>query len=466
MGAISYLRDRLTNVMSGMGTTADKRTGLYYSFIPLTGEQAEAGYRSSWLIRKIVDVPPFDMTREWRDWQADGSDIEAIEAEERRLQLRAKAQRALVLARLFGGSAIILGTGDSDTEQPLRTDAVRKAGLAYVHVMSRWQIAEGQPRLDPADPWFGQPDFFTITGANNLQVRLHPSRVVAFVGQRAPEGGFHSNASWFWGDPIMQSIGDAVKNADLAQSGFAALIDEAKLDIVKMPNLLSLWSTDEHEQRLMGRLNAAQLGKSTFRALLLDKEEEWEQRQVTWAGIPDIMMAFLNIVAGAADIPATRLLGQSPKGLQSTGDGEERDYRAMVKARQNELLRPALERIDELLIPSALGSVASDVYWEFAPLDQPDQKDAATVEKTFAEAAQAYANSGVVPDAALSAIVKNRIVESGQWPGSEAAFEEAEAAGEDPAMSEEDIPDIEKAPPADEPPQTGATGRARRRRRQ
>jgi phage-related protein (TIGR01555 family) len=79
-------------------------------------------------------------------------------------------------------------------------------------------------------------------------------------------------------------------------------------------------------------------GKSNWRALMLDTEDEWQQMQVNWSGIPAVMDSFLLVVAGAADIPMTRLLGQSPKGLQSTGDGEERDYQSMIKARQDELL--------------------------------------------------------------------------------------------------------------------------------
>jgi uncharacterized protein len=438
MGRVLSILDRLTNVMSGMGTTIDRRTFSRYVFAPMTGEEAEAAYRTSWLVRKIIDIPPFDMTREWRDWQAQAADIEKIEAEEKRLQLRAKCQRALILARLYGGGALILGTADDDTEEPLRPDSVRKDGLAYVHVLSRQQLSEGQPRLDPTDPWFGQPDRFTINGSNGQQVHLHPSRVVAFVGQRVPEGGFYSAASWFWGDPIMQSIGEAVKNADTAQGGFASLIDEAKLDIIRIPDLMSYWATDEHEKQLAKRLAAANTGKSTYRALMLDKEEEWEQREVTWAGIPDIITSYLQVVAGAADIPITRLLGVSPKGLQSTGDGEERDYHSMVKARQEELLCPALDRIDELLLRSALGSRPSDIYYEFAPLSTLSEKDAAEVEKKAAETVKMYADTGLIPDEALSAMAKNRIVESGRWPGSEAAFEEAESAASEPPPDDDD----------------------------
>jgi phage-related protein (TIGR01555 family) len=435
MGAVINMLDRLTNIMSGKGTTADRRVYEQYAFVPISPQQAEAAYRSSWLVRKIVDIPPFDMTREWRDWQADAAAIEKLEAEERRLQLKAKCQRALVLARLFGGGALILGTGDGDPSQPIRPESVKIGGLTYVQVLSRYQLSEGgAQRLDPADPWFGQPEFFTInTGTlQGQQVRLHPSRVIAFVGQRAPEGTFISNGSWFWGDPIMQSIGSAVKNADLSQDGFAALIDEAKIDILKIPDLVARAATPEYENQMLSRLSAAAQGKSIWRMLAIDGSEDWQQKQITWNGMPEIMVSFLNAVAGAADIPLTRLLGVSPKGLQSNGDGEERDYQSMVKARQGELLCPALDQVDELLVRSALGSKPSDVYYEFAPLRQMDEQDAAEIEAKFADVFAKYAATGELPSSAMAKIIKNRMVESGRYPGSEVAFEEAEGAGDDP----------------------------------
>lgn len=442
MGVVSIIRDRLTNVMSGMGTTADKRSALFYNFIPLTGPEAEAGYRSSWLVRKIVDVPPFDMTREWRDWQTDKDSIQKLEAEEKRLRLKSKCERALVLARLFGGSAMILGTKDADTTKPLDPSRIGTGGLVYIHVMSRWQISEGQRRMDPVDPWYGQPDYFMLTGANGQQVKLHPSRVVAVIGQKAPEGGFYPSASWFWGDPIMQSIGDAVRNADLAQSGFAGLIDRAAVDVVQFKDLMSIVGTDEGEKKITARLAAMGMGKSSWRAIALDAEDKWSQMQISWAGIPDAMLAFMDVVAGAADIPLTRLLGQSPRGLQSTGDGEARDYHSMIKARQSEMLAPALDRIDELLIPSALGSRPSDVYYDFGTLDDTDEKDEAAIEFNFAQAFALKSNTGEFPAGVLAQAEMNRMLESGRYPGLESAIEEAEANPE-PEPDPTDLTTIE-----------------------
>jgi phage-related protein (TIGR01555 family) len=421
MGVVLSLLDKLSNVMSGAGTSIDKTMAARYVLTHTDLAEVEAAYRSSWLMRKIVDIPPLDMTREWRAWQAGDKHIEAIEKAERRLQIQHKAKRALTLARLWGGGMLVLGIkGDADTMQPLRP--VQKDGLAFVHVLSRHQVTIGDQITDIASPWYGEPEYYQLNDGNRL--KLHPSRVIPFVGQKAPEGTIQID-SWFWGDPLLLSIRQALQNADMAQDGFAALIDEAKVDILKIPDMMANVGTEEYQQRLLQRLMSAQMGKSTWRALMIDAEEEWDQRQVNWAGMPDVLNSYLQIVAGAADIPVTRLLGQSPRGMQSNGDGEERDYHAMIAARQDEALQPALDRLDEVLIPSALGSRPSDIWWKFNPLDKLTPKDAAEVEAKRANAVKTYADTGLFHDEALREMAKTAIIESGQWPGSEKAFEDA-----------------------------------------
>jgi hypothetical protein len=254
---------------------------------------------------------------------------------------------------------------------------------------------------------------------------LHPSRVIPFIGQKVPEGGFYQSPSWFWGDPIMQSIGSAVKNADTAQSGFASLIDRAAIDVFKFKDLIAQAGTPEGEERITRRVAWTSQSKSLHRAMLIDMEDDWEQVQANWSGIPDTLNAFLNVVAGASDIPVTRLLGQSPKGLRSTGDGEERDYHSMVKSWQDDLLAPGLFRADEVLIPSALGSRPSDVHWSFSPLAEETEAEGADIENKYADTFSKLVATGELPSSAVTKIIQNRMIESGRFPGAEKAFEDA-----------------------------------------
>lgn len=426
MGVVREFRDGLTNLMTGAGTAADKRAHAVYALRHADPAQIEAAYRSSWLMRKVVDLPPQDETRAWRRWQAAPAEIAAIEAEERRLDLRCKVRRARVLARLHGGGAILLGVGGDDPETPLDPAQVSRGSLRYAHVLSRWELGHGDRRLDPEDPWFGFPDQFTLTGRSGRQLRLHPSRVVAFVGQPLPEasaiGGSGSGRSWFWGDPLLQSIEDALKNADAAQNGFASLIDEAKVDVFGIPDLLSSLASREYEERLLKRLSLAKLGQSTHNAKIKDAGESWETRQVNWAGMPEMIDRYLQLVAGAADIPLTRLLGQAPAGLNATGESDLRNYYDAVAAKQANEIRPLLDRIDAVMLRSLFGTPPAEAWYEFAPLWQMTPKERAEVDKLNAEVAAIDARSGLLPRAALVAGRAGRVRDDGVYPGIEAAI--------------------------------------------
>ena len=102
--------DSLQNFVAGLGTSRDKASASTYSLTTPTERELSDMYRVSWLARKIVDIIPWDATRQWRKWQADAAQIEAIEALEKRLGLRVKIKEALTKARLFGGAAIYIGT--------------------------------------------------------------------------------------------------------------------------------------------------------------------------------------------------------------------------------------------------------------------------------------------------------------------------------------------------------------------
>lgn len=423
--------DGLRNVFSGMGTGADKRYhdryGMGSSDI-VDRSEVEAAYRTSWLIRKIHDLPPFDMTRQGRKWQAEGEEIAVIETAERGLQVWPKIRRAMTLARLYGGGALIMGVNQGTPDQPLAPGRIAPNALQYLHVVSRYQLTLGDLETDIMSPTFGQPRHYELTSTGSSAI-IHPSRVIPFVGQPLPEGALTTGASEaFWGDPLLQSIRDAMTQADLTQAGIASMVHEAKIDTLKIPNLSTMVATAAGEALLMARLNTANLSKSILNTRIIDGEEEWDTRELSFGSLPDILRLFLQIAAGAADIPATRLLGIAPQGMNATGDSDLRNYYDSLAAKQQSDLRPALERLDAVLLPSS--GAAADASWGFGSLWQMTPEVAATVQKTKAETAKIYADAHLVPIDALSKSVQNGLVEDGVYPGLEEALEEAEAANE------------------------------------
>lgn len=417
--------DRLVNLVSALGTAKDKSTASAYYFRELDPSQIIAAYRSDWIARKVVDIPAFDMIREGRNWQAKDTDIEKLEAEEARLQVWPKLAKVIKLARLYGGSALILGTGDANTSQPLRPESIDQGGLDFIHVASRWEITAGQINRDPASPGWGEPEDYTMSSSVGSGLKLHPSRVIPFIGAEVPDLALTTA----WGDSVLQALDDAIKNAGLASGGIAQLLQEAKVDVFKIPGFMAGMGDEAYRQKVIDRISLANQAKSITNGLLMDKEEDYQQKQISFSQLPEVLSLYLQIAAGAADIPATRLLGQSPGGMNATGASDMKNYHDRLAADQEMTLRPRLERLDEVLIRSALGTRPPEIYFEFAPLEQMSEREEAEIFEKKANAARTLAGTGgtspsLLPIEALSDGLVNMLIEDGVLPGLEAAMKE------------------------------------------
>jgi len=421
------LLDTLTNVVAGLFSAKDKLAHDRFGLFSQDRGQLDAAYRGDWIARKVIDVPPFDMTREWRRWHAAPPQIAAIEAEEARLGLQAKVARALRLARLYGGAALVLGAGDADPSQPL--PPIGPGALRYLHVMHRWEITPGEIERDVLSPLFGEPAWYQVASAGQRRagqsVRLHPSRVIRLLGAELPD--WAAQGADGWGDSVLQAVMDAIRQAGLATQGVAALIHEAKLDVIRIPSLAQSLSTQDYAAKLVDRFTLANTMKGLVNALVIDKEEEWDRKQLSFAQLPEIMQQYLQVAAGAADIPATRLLGQAPAGLNATGEGDIRNYYDRIAAEQRVVLGPALRRLDEALILSALGERPAEIHFDWAPLWQLGAVERAAVAKTKAETTAVYAAVGLIPATVLGRAVRNQVIEDGLYPGIEAAYAEFDA---------------------------------------
>jgi phage-related protein (TIGR01555 family) len=418
--------DTLVNLISGLGGLRDKSTGSAYALNLLDKGQIDAAYRGDWIARKIVEVPAFDETREWRDWQADKPQIEQLEQEEARLAVQPKVSKARKLARLYGGAALYIGV-DGDPHTPLLPDAIREGGLKYLHVLTRHEMIAGEIEHDPLSPLYGEPKLYTLAGAGTM-VEIHPSRVVRFIGADIADRALNFDG---WGDSVLQAVNDAVMHAGSAAAAIAALLQEAKVDIIKVPGFMESLGAAEYRSRIIERYSLANLGKSITNSLMIDAEEEWDHKQISFAQLPEVLNTYLQIASGAADIPATRLLGQTPGGLQSTGQSDIRNYYDRISAGQNLDLRPALTRLDEVLIRSALGSRPPGVHYTWAPLWQMTETESADVALKKAQATKIYSDAGLMPDEALAKAVQNQLLEDGTYPGLDEALDEFGTEPED-----------------------------------
>lgn len=415
--------DSLMNLVTGMGTVKAKGSATVYSFTPMTAVELEMAYRGSWMARKVVDVPAMDMCRAWRLWQADKAQIEAIEAEERRLNLQLITMRAKTMARLYGGAGILISDGTANLTKELVPERIGKGGIKFLTVVAGQNLTTADIENDPASPYYGQPRFYRLQSSNG-QVDIHPSRIVRHIGSPRPEG-LVGQANDGWGDSILEAVQRALKDAESAATNISDMTHESKIDVVRVPNLMQFAADAGYEQRFLKRMTLASMAKSMHNTLILDKEEEWESKTLSFATLPDVLDRFLQIASGAADIPATRFLGQSPAGMNSTGESDLVNYYDRISSGQELELRPAMSILDECLVRSALGSRPPEIHYRWAPLWQHSEKDRADINLKNAQAFDIDSRSGMFLTEVLAKARFNQCVEAGTYPGLEAAQEEA-----------------------------------------
>lgn len=441
MKAMKQIKDTLVSLTGKLGNFGqDKAASVVFTFVPMTPDQLMSAYRGSWLARKIVDIPASDMFRNWRDWQADENQIELLEAEEKRLNVRMKLRETMVKARLFGGAAMYISTGEADTEKPLDVNTVRKNGIRFLNVLQARQLSPDALVTDPESPYFNRPEFYTISaGVRTGAVKIHASRLVVFKGAPLPDEDLTQNPLGSgWGDSVLQACLDAIKNADSTAANIASLIFEAKIDIIKVPDLMSQLMDPVYEQELLKRFSLANVAKGLNSMLILDGAEEYGQKTANFSQLPDLMQGFLQIVSGAADIPATRLIGQAPAGMNSTGEHDLRNYYDRIQAQQTNEVGPELNILDECLIRSALGARPGRVHYIWGSLWQISDKERIEIGERAAIIITKLNDTGLYPAEALATAGANLMVEHSIMPGFQEAIDEAGGLPDYEAMTETD----------------------------
>lgn len=420
---VKFFSDKLVNLVANLGTERDKAAGSFYSLPMLTPEQASNAYRGSWLARKIVDIPALDATRQWRSWQASDEQVKRIEAEEKRLKVQQKVKEAMIKARLDGGSAIFLGTKDNDPAKPLRPESMGKGDLKYLVVLTKRQLKPGELERDVMSPNFNKPKDYQLTSATSSMVTIHPSRLIIFQGAELPDPDLPNALTDGWGDSVLTAVMQAIGHADSTMANIASLVFEAKVDVIRIPDFMANLQSDPGYPKLVQeRLMLAAAAKGINGMLLLDKDEEYETKTTAFTGLPDVADRFFQAVSGGADIPATRLLSQSPAGMSATGESDTRNYYDRVHAAQELDLRPAMETADECLIRSALGVRPREMHYVWNPLWQPTAKEKSAGALEAAQTIKTLAESRSINRDALAEAAGNMLVEQSILPGLQAAL--------------------------------------------
>lgn len=363
-------------------------------------------YRNSWLVRRIIDVVPRDMLKNWIDIESDitPEEVDKLQKAFRKNLLKQSLCKGLSWGRLYGGAAgLMMIEGQEDIlETPLDIDTVMPGDFKGLLVVDRWSGVYPQLELinDINSPEFGLPEYYLFQNyAQNEEYKVHHSRIIRFEGMQLPE--WEKQAETYWGMSVVENVYEEIKKRDNTSANIAGLIFLSNLRVLKIEDLGQLLSaTDKKAQQdFYSVIQAMNYLQSNFGMYVMSKDDDFQQFNIAnYSGLNELYKSFMYDAAGAADIPVTILYHQSPGGLNATGESDLTIYYDRIKQEQEAHLRPALEKLLPVLCMSELGYIPDDIQIEFNPIEIPNEKELADVIKSKTESILAFHDRGIISD--------------------------------------------------------------------
>ncbi len=338
------------------------------------------------LVQAIVDLPVDDALR-------GGVTIKSAELDEEQiaeLQVSLDRDNDLQIAgqaakwnRLFGGAGILVLT-DQDPETPLDLGSIGEDTPVEFRAVDMWELFWDKQNTEGYDPTIQQETFEFY---NYYGEQVHKSRVMKLKGLEAPS--FIRPRLRGWGfsvvEILVRSINQYLKATDLAFE----VLDEFKVDVFKIKNLAMSLMSPLGEEQVKRRIRIANLQKNYQNALTMDSEDDWDHKQLSFAGLGDAMMQIRMQVASDMRMPLTKLFGISAAGFNS-GEDDIEVYNAMVESQVRNKIKYDLLRMIEIKCQKLFGFVPKDLAIDFKSLRTMSSEQEETVKaQKFARLTQA-----------------------------------------------------------------------------
>jgi uncharacterized protein len=393
------------NRVTGLGMPgADKSVHSHYlAADPTNTQENQEIWRGDPMGRRIVETIPNEMLREGFRIVIEGDVPNAKELQKditafwEDLGLSQALWLALCYERAYGGGAILMGVNDLQTMN-LPLDLTKAHTFDWLTVVEPIELQAIRWQTDPQQRDFGMPSMYRLNpitpgGAKLYGVEVHNSRVVVFPGIRVSRRQVTTQAGW--GDAILTSCIAPLRDFRTAHQAAAVLANDFSQSVFKMKGLSEIISMDK-DKELVNRMRAMDISRSVVRAVLIDADEEFERKSTPLTGLPDLLDRFSTILAAAADMPLTLLMGQSPAGLNATGESDIRFFYDRVKAMQQRRLRPAVEQIVRVIMAVLEMNEPDSWSIQFAPLWQPTELEQSQARFTQSQTDEKYITLSVI----------------------------------------------------------------------
>lgn len=395
----------------------------WYASQGFIGYAACAMIAQHWLVDKACRMPARDAIRQ--GYVLDVGDEETAKRLRKRddaYSLDGNMRDLVAFGRIFGIRCVLFEVLSTDPDyylKPFNIDGVRPGCyMGMRQIDPQWMTPELTSRnlIDPASEDFFNPSFWMIGSR-----RYHKSHFHFFVPH--PVANLLKPTYNYGGVSVPQRIYERVYAAERTAN------EAPQLAMTKRTNTFQAAEGADMEAVLGNMAQFAEI-RNNYGVMVHGPDELVGQLDTALTDFDALMMSQYQLVAASANVPATKLLGTTPKGFNATGEAEAEDYREELESIQTHDLTPLLVRHYRLTARSTRVELPEEIKIQWQPLDSPTATEWATLQKTKAETDKLYFDMQAID----GIDVRSRIREDreGDYYGLEESAEEFESGEADP----------------------------------
>lgn len=418
----------------------------YFAGQGFIGWQTCAILAQNWLIDKACTVPAQDAIRHgWQIATTDGQELsnevlDDIKRGDKKYQIKRQCREFVKNGRIFGIRHALFLVDGIDYEAPFNPDGVRKGSYRGITQIDPYWISpmlDSRAAANPAAKDFYEPTWWMVNGK-----RIHKSHfVIMRNGDQVTD--ILKPSYMYGGIPVPQKIFERVYASEKTANEAPMLAMTKRLTSLKVDMGKALANQEKFNLRMEWWTQL----QNNFGVKVIDINDELAQFDTSLTSFDETIMTQYQLVAAAANMPATKLLGTTPKGFNATGEYDESSYHEELESIQEHDLSPLIERHHQLLIRSeiaprhGMAPFATEVAWNST--DSPTAKEMAEINNKKADTDMKLVTAGAVD----GTDVRNRLIQDADsgyngiedvvpgGPGDREAQQAAEAALEQPVTA-------------------------------
>lgn len=308
----------------------------------------------------IIDTKTLDTNELEQLKQAleDNGDIEAV-------------KDAIRWGQLYGGGTVMAVT-DQNSELPLDEKQLKGKRLQFL-ASDRWHCSAAGININVAEKFI----YTTVPNVfDTSMMTFDRSRVEFFNGLKCPD---HIRLQMQgWGLSIFEAIISPLTQYLKSMAVALELIDEAKIDVLKIMNLADTLISPDGERLIRKRLELVTSNKNYKSSIAMDAQDDYDQKQMHFSGLPEMIVQIQYLVCAALKRPYSKIFGKGSSGF-SSGEDDLENYNTIV---DSEIRTPATKLIKWVVNLRSLqlfGRELPDFRPRWKPLRVMTEKDEAEI---------------------------------------------------------------------------------------